>query len=100
MSNDSGGVLGAMGAFVLGVAAGAGLALLFAPQAGAETRRVIRGKAEELKALLEEKRGLVEKLLAEGEDAVRAKIREQLRKLDEKLAAHEKPAGSSETGSA
>ena len=86
---DNGGALGAMGAFVIGIVAGAGMALLFAPQSGAEIRKTVRSKAQELKALLEEKRGLVEKLLSEGEDGLKAKIREELRKLDERLSAHD-----------
>lgn len=38
-----------IGPLLLGVALGAGIALLFAPQSGAETRRLIRRKAEEAK---------------------------------------------------
>ena len=72
--------------FLLGLAAGAGLALLLAPRAGREIRRTIKGKAGELRELLIRKHGLFEELLEAGEEVVRARIRKELRKLDEKLA--------------
>lgn len=65
-----------LGAFFLGALIGAGVALLFAPRSGAETRRLIRQRSRELldaagrKA--DEFRGLVE----EGYERGRARVEE------------------------
>jgi gas vesicle protein len=40
---------GGMSSFLIGLAVGAGLALLFAPQSGAETRRTIRRSAKKMR---------------------------------------------------
>ena len=45
-SNNAGNFIGGA---LLGAAIGAGLALLFAPQSGVETRRQIKRKAEDMK---------------------------------------------------
>ncbi len=47
MSNDNGNAAAIMMAFVLGAIAGAATALLWAPQSGEETRRLIADKARE-----------------------------------------------------
>lgn len=47
MSNDNGSAPAILMAFVLGAIAGAATALLWAPQAGDETRRLIAEKARE-----------------------------------------------------
>ena len=47
MSNDNGSAPAILMAFVLGAIAGAATALLWAPQAGEETRRLIADKARE-----------------------------------------------------
>ena len=44
-----------IGSFVLGALVGAGIALLFAPQSGAETQEEIRRRARKLKSKAEEK---------------------------------------------
>jgi hypothetical protein len=49
-TSRSSGALAMIGSFTVGVAIGAGLGVLFAPQSGAESRRAIRTKAEELYA--------------------------------------------------
>ena len=46
---------GSVGSFLLGALVGAGLALLFAPQSGAETQEEIRARARQLKAQAEER---------------------------------------------
>ncbi len=45
MSNDNGSAGTVLMAFVLGAAAGAAIALLYAPATGEETRRVLKDKA-------------------------------------------------------
>lgn len=47
MSNDNGNAAAIMMAFVLGAIAGAATALLWAPQSGEETRRLLADKARE-----------------------------------------------------
>lgn len=47
MSNDNGSAAAIMMAFVLGAIAGAATALLWAPQSGDETRKLIAEKARE-----------------------------------------------------
>lgn len=47
MSNDNNSAIPVLMAFVLGAAAGAAVALLYAPAAGEETRRRIKDKARE-----------------------------------------------------
>ena len=75
---------------MLGIAVGGGVALLLSsPQAKSEIGRTLKTKLNELRPILEEKRKLVEQLLAEGEEGIRKKIRRELKKLEERLAAHE-----------
>ncbi|MCP5109531.1 MAG: YtxH domain-containing protein [bacterium] len=54
-------------AFLVGVAVGASLGLLMAPQAGEKTRRQIRRKAEDVQGQLEE---LGEELIEKGRDLI------------------------------
>lgn len=49
-TSGSNGTLAMVGSFTVGLAVGAGLGVLFAPQSGTESRRVIRTKAQELYA--------------------------------------------------
>ena len=51
-TSSSNGTLAMVGSFMVGIAVGAGLGVLFAPQSGTESRRAIRMKAEELYARL------------------------------------------------
>lgn len=54
MSDDDRAVVvierGGLGSFLVGLAAGAGLALLLAPQAGEETRRTLKNKGRQLRS--------------------------------------------------
>ena len=52
--NNNGNVGGVLVAFMAGVVIGAGVALLYAPQTGKETRRMLAKKAGELKDEAEE----------------------------------------------
>lgn len=78
---------GGLGGFLLGLLLGAGAALLFAPQSGEETRRVIKhrgrqlrddaqAKAEEWREQVEEGYGRARDRLEEGFDAARRGLRE------------------------
>lgn len=49
-TSGSNGTLAMVGSFTVGIAVGAGLGVLFAPQSGTESRRAIRTKAQELYA--------------------------------------------------
>jgi gas vesicle protein len=53
IERDRGG--SSIGSFVLGALVGAGIALLFAPQSGAETQEEIRRRARKLRSKAEEK---------------------------------------------
>jgi gas vesicle protein len=67
-----------IGAFLLGAALGAGLALLFAPRSGAETQQEIRERAAKLKkaaeARIREAQAQVEETLDEVRDELRDRI--------------------------
>ena len=67
-----------------GAAIGAGLALLFAPSSGTETRRQLRTKARRFRALAEEKYDELEEKVAEGT----SKAREYLEDGVEDLKIH------------
>jgi gas vesicle protein len=59
--------------FLIGASIGAGLALLYAPQSGKDTRKLIRRKAEEAKDSLAEAGGHIKDALVEkGEHIVDA----------------------------
>ena len=47
--NDSSPITGYLAAFAIGAVAGAAIALLYAPQSGEETRKLIASKSKELK---------------------------------------------------
>ena len=64
-------------AFLLGSAVGAGLALLFAPRSGEETRELIKGRAcvakEEALKVADELKERTEELLEKGKEVVEDK---------------------------
>ncbi len=64
-----------------GAAIGAGLALLFAPNSGTETRRQLRSKARRFRALAEEKYDEFEDRLAEGTSRVREYVEDGVEDL-------------------
>jgi gas vesicle protein len=57
-----------LGAFLWGLALGAGVALLFAPQTGDETRRMLRQRGRRLWAAAEEKAVELQDLLTDSDD--------------------------------
>ncbi len=64
---------GGVGSFLVGVVLGAGLALLFAPQSGEETRQVLRRQGRRLREAAEEKADELQDHVEEGYE--RAKLR-------------------------
>jgi gas vesicle protein len=74
---------------VLGAAIGAGIALLFAPGSGEETRRLVRKKARSLTREAGEgylsARDEARKAIREKKEALRARLTEGLGKLEDRL---------------
>ena len=64
MSEREGGGTGSFGAFLVGLAVGAAVGFLFAPEAGTSTRRKVSRKFEDLKMLAAEKAGELGELVA------------------------------------
>lgn len=79
---------GGLGVFLLGAALGAGLALMFAPQSGDETRAQLRRTARKVKrrarAVVEDGREAVDDLAQRGKSAAR----DARAALEERLARH------------
>ena len=88
MSNKNG--IDFLTGFMLGVLAGTGLALLFAPQAGEETRQKIKDQGFEMKGRAQEMsskaRDRAEELTARG----RTVLNEQVTRLGEAVSEGEK----------
>jgi gas vesicle protein len=72
MSENNGGSM--MGGFLLGAVVGAGLALIFAPMAGDETRRRIGATARKLKDGVTDQMDQAKGMVKERADAVGAAI--------------------------
>lgn len=83
--NDSNQVGGFLVAFALGAVAGAGVALLFAPRSGKETRERIAEKSRDIKnkvtdamaevpGFIEEKRASLSAAIDSGKEAVRDEL--------------------------
>ena len=72
MSEKNGGSM--MVGFLLGAAAGAGLALIFAPMAGDETRRHIGETARKLRNVSMDKMDDVKSMIKDGPSNVRAAV--------------------------
>jgi gas vesicle protein len=84
--------------FLLGAAVGAGLALLFAPQSGDETRAQLRRSARRAKRkardLADSGRDLVDDLQRQGKSAVR----DARSALEERLARHREAVDGEDDG--
>lgn len=83
------------GWFVIGAALGAGLALLYAPRTGEETRREIGRRWDDLKEEAEEKFDDLSEGLQEGREKIRAKI-ERLVDADRDGGREARPASARE----
>lgn len=90
---------GGVGVFLLGAALGAGLALLFAPQSGDETRAQVRRSARRVKRsarkMAESGRERVEEIAKSGREKVediaksgKAAARDARDAIEERLARH------------
>ena len=60
----------------LGAILGAGLALLFAPANGEETRRALRRRADQLRSLAEEGLEELDERLSDGTERLRGRVRD------------------------
>jgi gas vesicle protein len=70
MADNGNNVGGILVAFMAGMVVGAGFALLYAPQSGKETRRMLAKKADELKDEAEE---IVDDVLEKGKKVLKEK---------------------------
>ena len=69
---------GSVGSFLLGALVGAGIALLFAPQSGAETQEEIRARARRLRAQAEERVRAVQQELESRLEQARAGVQTRI----------------------
>src|SRR3954471_17157050 len=69
---------GGMGAFFWGALLGAGVALLFAPQSGEETRRMIKNRGRRLWAAAEEKAAEIQDLVTSGFEDAKSRVEDAL----------------------
>ncbi len=83
------------GWLMIGAAIGAGLALLYAPRSGEETRRVIGRRWDDLKEEAEEKFDEFSESVQEGREKIRAKI-ERLVDADRDGGREARPASARE----
>ena len=92
----SGGSGGSVGGFLLGLAVGAVLGVLFAPEEGGASRRKLSGKLQGLRALAVEKAGEVGDLVAAAQgagQAARRTAREEVRRRLEAARRRRRGAG-------
>jgi gas vesicle protein len=69
---------GGLGGFLLGLAVGAGVALLFAPRTGEETRRQLKNTGRRLRSAASEKAEDLQEALGGGYERTRDRIEEGL----------------------
>ncbi len=74
---------GGMGSFLVGALVGAGLALLFAPQTGAETQEEIRERAKKLRGVAEERIKEAQQALELRLESVREELHERVDQIKE-----------------
>lgn len=84
-----------LGWFVLGAALGAGLGILFAPRSGAETRKDLGRRFDDLKERAEESLEELSEGIADGKERVRARI-ERWVDGSRDAVGEEKPASARE----
>lgn len=82
-----------VGPFLVGMAIGAALGLLFAPMSGAELRADIRDKGLRLKDLATEKSQELQDMVTDGYERARARVEEGLDGARSKLAEGRRMAG-------
>ena|SRR5881396_1471120 len=69
---------GGMSSFLMGLAVGAGLALLFAPQSGAETRQTIRRSAKKMRRAAEDAVGDVTQKVGDTFETAKQRVEEKI----------------------
>ena len=69
---------GGLGSVLLGAVLGAGMALLFAPQSGEETRRMLRNRARRIWAVAEEKAAEIQDLVADGFEETKSRVEDAI----------------------
>ncbi len=89
---------GGVGLFLLGVAVGAGLALLYAPQSGEETRATLRRGARRMRRqarhLAEEAQEAAVEYVDTARTTVRDAAQDAREALEKRLARHRRPAAA------
>jgi len=97
--DDSKGIVGFLTGFVLGGLIGLAVGILLAPQAGEETRDVLRDKGIELKSraeeLTDEGRARLQEAVQEGKSAAVQKKEQLTSKLQAEQEAKKPSAGKS-----
>jgi gas vesicle protein len=76
---------GGLGSFLLGIAVGAGIALLFAPRSGAETRRELALRARRMRRAAEDAVGEVTETVAETYESARQRVEEKIEETREAI---------------
>ena len=69
---------GGLGGFLLGLAVGAGIALLFAPRTGEETRRQLKNTGRRFRTVASEKAEDLQDAMGSGYERTRARVEEGL----------------------
>lgn len=81
-----------VGPFLLGALVGAGLALLFAPQSGAETQEDLKRRARDLKASAEDRVRAAQRELEERLEAAREGVQSRVGEIRDAVDAGRKAA--------
>ena len=92
MSNENSSMGTILTAFAVGVVAGAGLALLYAPQSGRETRELIAKRTSEMKDKVGETYDGAKEMLVEKKAMIAAAFEAGKQAMNEKKAKDSNPA--------
>lgn len=65
-----------IGSFIVGIAIGAGLALLYAPMSGEDTRRELKNRGRKLRATAAEKAEHLQEMFSNGYEETRTRVEE------------------------
>ena len=92
MCNENSSLGTILAAFAVGAIAGAGIALLYAPQSGKETRELLAKRTRELKDKVGEKVDDAKEMLAEKKAMIAAAYEDGKQAMNEKKAKDSNPA--------
>ena len=87
-----GAVGGYLAAFAIGAALGAGIALLYAPRSGRETRDLLASKARDLKDKAEDALNDAKEMIVEKKAELAAAVQAGRQAMIDERAKHAKPA--------